>query len=104
MAGNPSVAKGHSQCQIRAVPPRLFTFDVFGTIVDWRSGLRKALGARPLSDAEFDRLIDVQGEIEQAPFRRYADIVAESLARVVGISPSEAERIGADAGNWPLFP
>ena len=47
----------------QVVPPRLFTFDVFGTIVDWRSGLRKALGSWPLSDAEFDRLIDVQGEI-----------------------------------------
>src|SRR3954471_8399548 len=104
MAGNPSVAKGHSQCQIRAVPPRLFTFDVFGTIVDWRSGLRKALASRLLPDTQFDRLIDLQGEIEQGPFRRYAEIVAESLVRVLGISPSDAERIGADAGKWPLFP
>src|SRR3954471_20140294 len=104
IAGNPSVAKGHSQCQIRTVPPRLFTFDVFGTIVDWRSGLRKALASRLLPDTQFDRLIDVQGEIEQGPFRRYAEILAESLVRVLGISPSDAERIGADAGKWPLFP
>ncbi|MFL5278539.1 MAG: HAD-IA family hydrolase [Myxococcales bacterium] len=86
------------------MPPRLFTFDVFGTIVDWRSGLRKALASRLLPDTQFDRLIDVQGEIEQGPFRRYAEIVAESLVRVLGISPSDAERIGADAGKWPLFP
>jgi 2-haloacid dehalogenase len=86
------------------VRPRLFTFDVFGTIVDWRSGLRNALGSRLLSDAQFDRLIDVQGEMEQGPFRRYADIVAESVARVLGIAPSEAERIGEDVGKWPLYP
>jgi len=86
------------------VRPRLFTFDVFGTIVDWRAGLRKALGSRPLSDADFDRLIDVQGELEQGPFRRYAELVAESLARVLSVPRAEAERIGAGAGNWPLFP
>jgi 2-haloacid dehalogenase len=85
------------------VPPSLFTLDVFGTIVDWRSGLREALGPRPVPDAEFDRLIDLQGEIEQGPFRRYAEIVAESLVRVLGVSRPEAERIGAGAGKWPLF-
>jgi 2-haloalkanoic acid dehalogenase type II len=86
------------------VRPRLFTFDVFGTIVDWRAGLRKALGSRPLSDADFDRLIDVQGNLEQGPFRRYAEIVAESLVRVLSLSGAEAGRIGAEAGTWPLFP
>ena len=84
--------------------PRLFTFDVFGTIVDWRSGLREALGSRPVPDSEFDRLIDVQGDLEQGPFRRYAEIVAESVVRVFGLSRPEAERIGAGVGNWPLFP
>src|SRR5256885_16103819 len=86
------------------VRPRLFTFDVFGTIVDWRAGLRKALGSRALSEADFDRLIDVQGELEQGPFRRYAEIVADSLVRVLSLSRAEAERVGAEAGTWPLFP
>jgi 2-haloacid dehalogenase len=85
------------------VRPRLFTFDVFGTIVDWRAGIREALGPRPLSDADFDRLIDVQGELEQGPFRRYADLVAESIVRVLSVPRAEAVRIGAGAGNWPLF-
>jgi 2-haloacid dehalogenase len=85
------------------VRPRLFTFDVFGTMVDWRSGLREALGSRPLSDADFDRLIDLQGQLEQGPFRRYADLVTESLVGVLGVSGEEAARIGAGAGQWPLF-
>ena len=84
--------------------PRLFTFDVFGTIVDWRAGVRKALGSRPLSDADFDRVIDVQGELEQGPFRPYSEIVADSLVRVFSLPRAEADRIGAEAGSWPLYP
>jgi len=86
------------------VPPRLFTFDVFGTIVDWRAGLRKALESRPFSDADFDRVIDVQGELEQGPFRRYSAIVADSLVRVFSLPRAEGDRIGAQAGTWPLYP
>jgi 2-haloalkanoic acid dehalogenase type II len=86
------------------MPPRLFTFDVFGTVLDWRRGLRSAVDPRPLSDGDFDRLIDVQGELEQGPFRGYAGIVADSLVRVLGLSREKAEPIGADAGRWPLFP
>jgi 2-haloacid dehalogenase len=94
----------HRNVKSAAVRPRLFTFDVFGTIVDWRAGLREALGSRPLSDADFDRLIDVQGELEQGPFRRYADLVSESLVRVLSMPRAEADPIGAGAGNWALFP
>jgi len=92
-------------CNVKStlVRPRLFTFDVFGTIVDWRAGLREALGAHPVSDRDFDRLIDLQGELEQGPFRRYAEIVSESLVRVLRLSREEADRIGATAGTWPLF-
>jgi 2-haloacid dehalogenase len=86
------------------VRPRLFTFDVFGTIVDWRAGVREALGSRALSEVDFDRLIDVQGELEQGPFRPYGELVAESLVRVLSVPRTEADRIGAGAGKWPLFP
>ena len=84
--------------------PRLFTFDVFGTIVDWRSGLRKALAGRLVSDGDFDRLIDAQGSLEQGGFRRYTDIVAESLVQVLGVPPEEADGIAAGTGTWPLYP
>jgi 2-haloalkanoic acid dehalogenase type II len=79
----------------------LLTFDVFGTVVDWHRGLQEALGGRAL---DFDRIIDRQGELEQQGFRRYADIVAQSLVEELGIAAGEAERIGASAGTWPLFP
>jgi len=81
----------------------LITFDVFGTVLDWRRGLRDALGGR-LSDAAFDRIVDRQGELEQEGFRLYADIVAQSLVEELGLGAQEAAGIGAAAGTWPLFP
>ena len=86
-----------------AVSIALLTFDVFGTVLDWRRGLREALGVR-LSDDGFDRIVDRQGELEQQGFRPYADIVAQSLVEEVGLPAEEAARIGAAAGTWPLFP
>jgi len=79
----------------------LLTFDVFGTVLDWRSGLGAALG-RSLSDAEFDRVVDRQGELER-DFRPYREIVAQSLVEELGTDRERAARIGAAAGTWPLF-
>lgn len=75
--------------------PSLLTFDIFGTVLDWRTGL---------GDRDFDRLVDLQGELEQGRFRGYAEIVAESLVRVRGMDVVNAARMGAEAGTWPLFP
>jgi len=86
--------------------PRLFTFDVFGTVLDWRRGHAEAVARAggELCGAAFDRVVDRQGELEQEPpFRRYRDVVARSLVDVLGIAPEAARAIGAGAGGWPLF-
>jgi 2-haloalkanoic acid dehalogenase type II len=86
--------------------PRLFTFDIFGTVVDWQLGLREALQAigRPLAPGEFDRVIDFQGRDEQTPpHRPYREIVARSLVAVLGVGEPEARAIGEAVGRWPLF-
>lgn len=86
--------------------PALFTFDIFGTVVDWRRGIREAARAHgvPMDDAAFDRVIDAQAKAEKGPFRPYAEIVAESLVQVLGMKPDAARGIGETAGNWPLYP
>lgn len=86
--------------------PRLITFDIFGTVLDWRRGLTDALAREgvPLDPAAFDRVIDAQGELESGPFRSYAEIVAQSLTRVLGLDEEVARRIGRAAGTWPLYP
>ena len=75
--------------------PSLLTFDIFGTVLDWRSGV---------GERDFDRIVDLQGELEQGRFRPYAEIVAESLVRVRRMDAVSAARMGAEAGTWPLFP
>ncbi|MBI4365177.1 MAG: hypothetical protein HY568_07090 [Candidatus Latescibacteria bacterium] len=86
--------------------PELLTFDIFGTVVDWRRGLGEALERYgiPLADADFDSVIDDQAAREAGPFRPYADIVASSLRHVLGLPAEAARAIAAGAGRWPLFP
>ena len=87
--------------------PALLTFDVFGTVLDWRRGLAEALAPAGvvLDDALFDRIVDAQGALEaRPPFRRYREIVAESLRTVCGLDAARADAIGAAAGTWPAYP
>jgi 2-haloalkanoic acid dehalogenase type II len=89
------------------IPPRLLTFDVFGTILDWRRGLSEATAAagRPLAPGEFDRVVDHQAALEQEPpFRTYREITARSLVDVLGLGPAAADAIGAAVGSWPPYP
>jgi 2-haloalkanoic acid dehalogenase type II len=86
--------------------PRLLTFDIFGTVIDWRRGLREALRRHGmlLDDADFDRVIDLQAELEAGRFRPYASIVSASLVRVLGVPLATARSIGTTVGSWPLYP
>ena len=87
--------------------PDLVTFDVFGTILDWRTGLTADVaraGGPVLDDALFDAVIDAQARDEQAAFRPYAEITARSLVSVLGLDPAAARAIGEGAGRWPLYP
>lgn len=86
--------------------PRLFTFDIFGTVLDWRTGLREAVAraGAALDDEAFDRVIDAQAADESGPFRPYAEIVARSLTNVLGLSEAAARAVGRSVGTWPLYP
>jgi 2-haloacid dehalogenase len=85
--------------------PRLFSFDIFGTVVDWRRGLEADLArlGRVLGPEDFDRVVDAQGRDEQAQFRPYREIAARSLVEVLGLGSAEAEQIGSQLGHWPAF-
>ena len=85
--------------------PTLLTFDIFGTVVDWRRGLRDAVARHglALADSDFDRVIDAQARAEAGAFQPYAAIVASSLTSVLGLERDAATRIGAEVGTWPLY-
>lgn len=88
------------------VRPEILTFDIFGTVLDWRRGMREAVAREggTLGDEDFERVIDAQGRAEEGLYRRYADITAASLEEVAGLEPEAAARIGADVGAWPPYP
>lgn len=85
--------------------PRLITFDIFGTVLDWRSGLEEAcrLAGRPLVAGEFDRIVDAQGRLEEGGFLDYATVTRRSLVDTLGLSETKAAEIGAGIGRWPLY-
>ena len=85
--------------------PTLITFDIFGTVLDWRTGLEETCRAagRPLQGADFDRVVDAQAELEKGDFRDYASITRNSLVDVLGLDPDKAAKIAAAVGQWPLY-
>jgi 2-haloalkanoic acid dehalogenase type II len=85
--------------------PQLITFDVFGTVLDWRAGLENACAAAglPLRPGDFDRIVDVQGTIEHQEFLTYSDITRRSLVQCIGLSDRQAAEIGRTVGRWPLY-
>ena len=86
--------------------PKLLTFDIFGTVLDWRTGLTQAVQAQTggIEAQQFERVIDYQAQEEAKLYRSYREITALSLVNVLGLSPELAREIGARVGEWPLFP
>ena len=97
-------------------PFRALSFDCYGTLIDWESGITGAL--RPWAQrhgltVSRDNLLAafsanetvVQGE---QPTTRYPEVLAEVLRRIgaqfgVGVSSTEAGTFGASVGDWPAF-
>lgn len=91
------------------------TFDCYGTLIDWESGLLGAL--RPLFRSHGKNLSDEQvlhiyGELEpkaQNPYRRYHDVLAEvvhGFGERLGfaVSDAEAESLPKSLKDWLPFP
>jgi 2-haloacid dehalogenase len=95
---------------------QVLTFDCYGTLIDWESGLLAALRpilARHGVDAGEDELLEAYGRhehrVESGPYRRYREVLAEALSGVgadLGFQPDAAELdLFADSvGDWPPFP
>jgi len=94
------------------------TFDCYGTLIDWESGILAAL--RPvldrhgvaLSALSDDQLLEVFGEVEAAaeagPYQPYRAILAsvlDSCGARFGFTPSAEERaaFGGSVADWPAF-
>ena len=91
------------------------TFDCYGTLIDWESGLSAALrtildprGVRPDRDAMLETYAGYEAEAERSPYRRYRDVLAVAGGRTCtayGVEPSSDElaAFGGSVVDWPAF-
>ena len=94
---------------------KALSFDCYGTLIDWESGLAEAL--RPLqerSGSTTEELIDAYGPIEheveeEYPNLRYSELLEKvhgRLSEQLGVEPDAdaAREFGQSVGDWPAFP
>ncbi|HJS83870.1 MAG TPA: haloacid dehalogenase type II [Acetobacteraceae bacterium] len=93
------------------------SFDCYGTLIDWETGLWASLqplldriNPAPSREAALARFAETEAQVQrEAPGLRYAAVLAEvhrRLAAAWGAAPDEAaaSRFGAGVGDWPAFP
>jgi 2-haloacid dehalogenase len=90
---------------------RWLTFDCFGTLVDWRHGIRSS--GELLFPGHGEQFLDAYGAIEpevesEVPFRAYREVLAETTRRVarqlsLELKPDDAAVLVSTIPFWPHF-
>lgn len=92
------------------------TFDCYGTLIDWETGILAALraslavhGLEPSDDELLERYSRAEATAEAGPYLRYREVLARCLRQVsghYGVEPSDtaAAAFGASVADWPAFP
>ncbi|MBA3717355.1 MAG: HAD family hydrolase [Actinobacteria bacterium] len=74
------------------------TFDCYGTLIDWNSGLRAALGSGEL----LERYHEVEPEVEaETPGMPYREVLAEVSRRIGAPDP---DGVAESLPSWDPFP
>jgi 2-haloacid dehalogenase len=95
---------------------KILTFDCYGTMIDWESGIFAAL--RPILAAHNQKITDsallelyseLEASAEAEDFLRYRDVlqsVVRGFGKRLGFSPTEAEvrSLPESLKNWQPFP
>jgi 2-haloacid dehalogenase len=98
---------------VSSPPQRWATFDCYGTLVDWNTGIGDEL-SRLFGDSQGDALLDRYHEIEpriqrERPDARYRDVMALALAELASetgreLPAGETDALGRSLPRWPVFP
>jgi 2-haloacid dehalogenase len=93
---------------------RAITFDCYGTLIDWESGILKAL--RPILAVHGKRVADAEvlglfarfEAEEEGEYKPYALVLADVLDRIAGelgfaVEDRERERLAGSVGRWEPF-
>ncbi|KIW91604.1 haloacid dehalogenase, type II [Cladophialophora bantiana CBS 173.52] len=95
---------------------RLLCFDVYGTLIDWETGILDSL--KPLSEAAQltrEQTLEVYHELEKEqqsktpdmPYLQLLISIYPQFAARIGVkapSAQESETFGQSVGKWPAFP
>src|SRR5580765_5281781 len=92
------------------------TFDCYGTLIDWETGilagLRAALNPRGVDgtdDELLERYAEAEAGLERGPYLRYREILADGLRSIAPglgttVTDAEAATFGGSVADWPAFP
>ena len=76
---------------------RWATFDCYGTLVDWNTGIRSVVGDELLA-----RYHEVEPKVEaEQPSLSYRDVMRETLLR---LEVADVDALGQSLPGWPVFP
>ncbi len=93
----------------------ILSFDCYGTLIDWETGIREVLGELAAAyglSGRVDQLLaeweEIQFHLIAGPWRPYRDILRESLDHLfcqycVTLGADEADMLAARIGSWPPF-
>jgi 2-haloacid dehalogenase len=95
----------------------VLTFDCYGTLIDWETGLLAALrealpgaaGVRVADDALLETYAGHEAEAERSPYRSYREVLAAGLRGVaadldLGVGDEAVARFSESVRDWPAFP
>ncbi len=90
------------------------TFDCYGTLVDWESGIADAFaraaadaGATAPRDAVLRAYARHEPVVEAEAYRRYRDVLAETARRVtmdLNLPLADTHFLADSVPSWPVFP
>lgn len=92
--------------------PVYITFDCYGTLIDWKSGVLSALRDHPTvaPDVFFETWWRVDRRLTcDVPYRRYREVLALDFAEAfqsvgIAITEQKAEWLADGLGDWTPFP
>jgi 2-haloacid dehalogenase len=93
-------------------PIEVLTFDCYGTLIDWESGLlaalRRVAGDEPAEDDLLQAYAKAEAVAEAGPWRPYRQVLQRGLAEVcetLGMAPTDQQLadFGGSVADWPAF-
>jgi 2-haloacid dehalogenase len=93
----------------------VLTFDCYGTLIDWESGIAGAVRLQfgdAVAEVSDEQIVAAFAAVEheaEVPYTSYREVLALSLRGIgerlgVAVSDAQASGFGSSVGQWPAFP